>query len=224
MLITIMIIPVIYSCVFLGSMWDPYGNTDQIPVTVVYLDKAVMYEDKYLQIGNELTEKLLENTALNFIETNAEDAMTGLENGDYYMIITIPTNFSEHATTLLSDEPEKMILQYTTNPGTNYIASKIDESAITKIQTEVADTVTKTYAEVLFFSVQTVGDGLQEAANGSKQLEDGGQQLLEGNQTISDNLTKLANSSFTFQNGAITLESGLIAYTDGVAQAYAGTQ
>ena len=34
-LCAIMIIPMIYACVFLGSMWDPYGKTDQLPVAVV---------------------------------------------------------------------------------------------------------------------------------------------------------------------------------------------
>ena len=38
-LCAIMIIPMIYACVFLGSMWDPYGQTDQLPVAVVNKDK-----------------------------------------------------------------------------------------------------------------------------------------------------------------------------------------
>ena len=31
-IIAIIAIPSIYSCVFLGSMWDPDGNTGEIPV------------------------------------------------------------------------------------------------------------------------------------------------------------------------------------------------
>lgn len=65
------------------------------------------------------------------------------------MIITIPENFSKNATTLLDEQPEKMILQYTTNPGSNYIASKMDDSAIEKIKEEVSQTVTKTYAQTI---------------------------------------------------------------------------
>ena len=220
--IAIMIIPVIYTAIFLGSMWDPYGNTNQIPVAVVNLDESTTYEGKQLHIGKDLTTNLLNNDTMKFIETDETQAMKGLENQDYYMVITIPKDFSKHATTLLSDQPKKMVLEYTTNPGTNYIASKIDESAINKIQSEVSSTVTKTYAETLFSSIQTVSNGLQEAADGSQQLEDGSSKLEDGNQTISDNLQKLANSTITFTNGTSSLENGLQAYTDGVLQVHQG--
>lgn len=220
--VAIMIIPVIYTAVFLGSMWDPYGNTDQIPVAVVNLDESTTYEGKQLHIGKDLTKNLLDNDAMKFIETDEAQAMKGLENQDYYMIITIPKNFSQHATTLLSNQPKKMVLEYTTNPGTNYIASKIDETAINKIKSEVSSTVTKTYAETLFSSIQTVSNGLQDAADGSKQLKDGSTKLKDGNQTISDNLQKLANSTITFTDGTSALENGISAYTNGVLQVHEG--
>ena len=43
-LIAIITIPAIYTSVFLGSMWDPYGDADQLPVAVVNHDKKVNYE------------------------------------------------------------------------------------------------------------------------------------------------------------------------------------
>ena len=38
-LIAIITIPAIYTSVFLGSMWDPYGDADQLPVAIVNHDK-----------------------------------------------------------------------------------------------------------------------------------------------------------------------------------------
>ena len=37
-LIAIMTIPTIYTTLFLGSMWDPYGKVDNLPVAVVNND------------------------------------------------------------------------------------------------------------------------------------------------------------------------------------------
>ena len=54
------------------------------------------------------------------------------------MVITIPENFSHNASTLTDKKPEKMELSYQTNPGTNYIASKMSESAMEKIKGEVS--------------------------------------------------------------------------------------
>ena len=215
-LVALILIPSIYTVVFLGSMWDPYGNSGDLPVAVVNKDKAVEYNDKKLDVGDQLVKKLKDNDSLDFHFVNSKEANKGLKNGDYYMVITIPSNFSKNATTLLDKNPKKMVLNYTTNPGTNYVASKMDDSAIAKIKAEVSASVTKTYAETIFTSIGTMSDGFAEASDGTQQLSDGMTQLEDGNKTISDNLKVLASSSLTFKDGTNTLTQGLKSYTDGV--------
>ena len=215
-LVALILIPSIYTVVFLGSMWDPYGNSGDLPVAVVNRDKAVEYNDKKLDVGDQLVKKLKDNDSLDFHFVNSKEANKGLKNGDYYMVITIPSNFSKNATTLLDKNPKKMVLNYTTNPGTNYVASKMDDSAIAKIKAEVSASVTKTYAETIFSSIGTMSDGFAEASDGTQQLSDGMTQLEDGNKTISDNLKVLASSSLTFKDGTNTLTQGLKSYTDGV--------
>ena len=215
-LVALILIPSIYTVVFLGSMWDPYGNSGDLPVAVVNKDKAVEYNDKKLDVGDQLVKKLKDNDSLDFHFVNSKEANKGLKNGDYYMVITIPSNFSKNATTLLDKNPKKMVLNYTTNPGTNYVASKMDDSAIAKIKAEVSASVTKTYAETIFTSIGTMSNGFAEASDGTQQLSDGMTQLEDGNKTISDNLKVLASSSLTFKDGTNTLTQGLKSYTDGV--------
>ena len=215
-LVALILIPSIYTVVFLGSMWDPYGNSGDLPVAVVNKDKAVDYNDKKLDVGNQLVDKLKDNDSLDFHFVNSKEANKGLKDGDYYMVITIPSNFSKNATTLLDKNPKKMVLNYTTNPGTNYVASKMDDSAIAKIKAEVSASVTKTYAETIFTSIGTMSDGFAEASDGTQQLSDGMTQLEDGNKTISDNLKVLASSSLTFKDGTNTLTKGLKDYTNGV--------
>lgn len=215
-LVALILIPSIYTVVFLGSMWDPYGNSGDLPVAVVNKDKAVEYNDKKLDVGDQLVKKLKDNDSLDFHFVNSKEANKGLKNGDYYMVITIPSNFSKNATTLLDKNPKKMVLNYTTNPGTNYVASKMDDSAIAKIKAEVSASVTKTYAETIFTSIGTISDGFAEASDGTQQLSDGMTQLEDGNKTISDNLKVLASSSLTFKDGTNTLTKGLKDYTNGV--------
>lgn len=215
-LVALILIPSIYTVVFLGSMWDPYGNSGDLPVAVVNKDKAVEYNDKKLDVGDQLVKKLKDNDSLDFHFVNSKEANKGLKNGDYYMVITIPSNFSKNATTLLDKNPKKMVLNYTTNPGTNYVASKMDDSAIAKIKAEVSSSVTKTYAETIFTSIGTMSDGFAEASDGTQQLSDGMTQLEDGNKTISDNLKVLASSSLTFKDGTNTLTKGLKDYTNGV--------
>lgn len=218
----IVLIPTIYTTLFLGSMWDPYGKTDQLPVAVVNEDVPVEYGGTTLDIGRELTERLSENKQLDFHFENKKDAEKGLENGDYYMMINIPSDFSENASTLMDNEPKKMQLDYKTNPGTNYIASKMSESALTKIEKEVSASVTKEYAETIFDQLGAVGKGMDDAAEGASEIKDGAAALSEGNTSITDNLKLLSESTLTFKDGAKTFEEGISTYTQGVSKVNVG--
>lgn len=220
--IAIIAIPSIYSGVFLGSIWDPYGNTGNIPVAVVNEDQKVTYNGTVLDVGKELANNLKKNDSMNFNLVSETKANQGLKDGDYYMVITIPSDFSKNATTLLENEPEKMVLTYTTNPGTSYIASKMNDSAITKIKEEVSSTVTKTYAKTIFEQIGTIGSGMNEAADGSNQINDGANQLIDGNNLITTNLKTLADSTLIFNDGAKSLSYGLSSYLDGVGSVNSG--
>ena len=223
-LCAIMIIPMIYACVFLGSMWDPYGKTDQLPVAVVNNDKEVEYNDSTMDIGKQLSDKLAKNDSMDFNIVSSSKAQKGLKDGKYYMIITIPENFSKNATTLLDDDPQTMMLTYTTNPQTNYIATKMDDSAMAKVKAEISSTVIKTYSKILFKNVKTLSKGFKTAADGSQKLSDGVNTAKDGNATITENLNTLASSALVFNDGADSLVKGLSAYTEGVSTAKAGAQ
>lgn len=217
-LVFIIAIPAIYTTLFLGSMWDPYGKLDELPVAVVNLDEPVEYEGETLNVGQKLVDKLKEDGSLCFNFTDTEQAERGLENGTYYMVITVPKNFSENATTLTDATPKKMELDYKTNPGTNYIAMKMSETALEKIKTSVAQEVTKTYAETIFDKIGEAGDGMKDAADGAGEIYDGTEKLSDGNKTISDNLKTLSEGTLTFKDGTSELKVGLSSYLDGVNQ------
>lgn len=92
---------------FLASMWDPYGNVDKLPVAIVNEDEPAEYGDTTLTVGDQLVDNLKENDSLAFNFVDADVAKEGLKNGTYYMVITIPKNFSANAATVMDDQPEK---------------------------------------------------------------------------------------------------------------------
>lgn len=222
-LIAIVAIPTIYTTLFLGSMWDPYGKLENLPVAIVNKDQPVNYEDTTLKVGEELIDNLKDNDELDFHFVDSKEAEEGLENGDYYMVITIPEDFSECASTLMDDNPQKMQLNYSTNPGSNYIASKMSETAFARIKNEVANEVTKTYTDTVFEQLVEIADGMQDGADGAGEIVDGVEKLQNGNNIIKENLEVLADSSLTFKDGSEELSVGLKSYTDGVSQVAVGT-
>ena len=226
----IILIPSIYAGLFLSSMWDPYGDLEYLPVAVVNKDVPVIYKDERLAVGEKLTEELADNASMAFNIVDETTAFEGLENGTYYMVITIPEDFSNNASTVMDDEPKQMVLQFATNPGKNYISMKLSESAIKQIKENIMEQVTTTYTEAVFDSLGDVAEGFDKAVDGTNEMLDGEDKLIDGNKEITDNLVKLTDGALTFTDGTEELKVGLKDYmagadkiNDGASQLSAGT-
>lgn len=221
-MIGVALVPALYNLSFLGSMWDPYGNVKNLPVAVVNEDKSATLNDKTLTIGDDMVDSMSKNKALDYHFVSQKKADKGLKDGDYYMVITLPEDLSEKASSLLTDNPKKLNIKYQTTAGRSFVASKMSESAMTKLKDTVSENITETYTKAVFKSMSSLQDGLQEASDGSNELLSGSQQLESGSQTITDNLNTAASGSQTLADGTATLSSGLTTYTNGVSTLASG--
>ena len=216
-------VPSIYAVTFLGSLWNPYGEVSKLPVAVVNKDQAVTYQGKKLKVGHDLKNELEKSDAMNFKFPSEKAAEKGLDNGKYYTVITIPKNFSAHATTLLDKTPKQMKLQYETSSGHSFIAGKLSETGAQKIGNQISDKVTKIYTKTIFKEMKQAGDGMTKAGKANKKLADGANTLKSGSDQVTTNLEKLASSSLTFEDGAKTLTQGVGQYTSAVGTASDGS-
>lgn len=221
-MIGISLIPALYNIIFLSSMWDPYGQLSDLPVAVVNNDKEASYNGNTMAIGKDMVSNLKENKSLDFHFVDEEEGKKGLENGDYYMVVTLPSDLSEKAASILTDHPEQMQIDYQTSSGHSFIASKMSDSAMTQLKQNVSTNVTETYTKALFDKMVELKDGMSQAASGSEKLTDGANQLVTGSQTLTTNLHSLADSSLTFSNGTEQFTKGLSAYVSGVEQLHLG--
>ena len=221
-MIGVALVPALYNLSFLGSMWDPYGSLDNLPVAVVNKDKTATLNDKKLTIGDDMVDSMSINKALDYHFVSQKKADKGLKDGDYYMVITLPEDLSEKASSLLTDNPKKLNIKYQTTAGRSFVASKMSESAMTKLKDTVSENITETYTKAVFKSMSSLQDGLQEASDGGNELLSGSQQLESGSQTITDNLNTAASGSQTLADGTATLSSGLTTYTNGVSTLASG--
>lgn len=223
-IIAIITIPSLYTIIFLGSMWDPYGSVENLPVAIVNNDKKVTYNGAELNIGKELIDNLKENYFMDFNFVDEKTANEGLTNGTYYMVITIPENFSANATTVMDEKPTKMELAYETNPGRNYIASKMSETALNKIEDNISKKVTEVYTKTVYEKINDIGNGMEKAADGTGKIKKGMSDLSAGNQKITRNLNKMELGTLSFKNGTKKLESGMLQYTNGVSTVKTGSK
>lgn len=247
LIIGVLIIPLIYSGLYLASVWDAYGNMDDLPVAVVNEDKGAIIDGKQTNLGQQLVDTMAEDKTLDWSFVDKETAEQGLKTGNvYYAVIQIPENFSQSIASAETTEKSPATITYSSNEKRNYIASTIMKSAMLTLKDSVKSSVSEQISESLVqqlervpSQMETLNDGLQQLSDGSDQLNDGMAQLSEGNQTITQNLGTLTNGLQQAQdgagqinsaltqipeliNGAQSLEQGANAVNDGASQLNAG--
>ena len=221
-MVGIALIPALYNIIFLSSMWDPYGKLSELPVAVVNKDQPATYNGESMNIGEDMVSNLKDNDSLDFHFVTEVEGMEGLENGTYYMVVTLPSDLSQKAASILTNHPEQMNIDYQTSSGHSFIASKMSDSAMNQLKQTVAKNVTETYTKALFEKMGNLKEGMEQASQGSQTLADGSNQLKDGSQQLATNLQTLAQSSVTFSNGAEQFRNGLATYTDAVRKIDAG--
>ncbi len=221
-LIAVLFIPILYSGMFLWAFWDPYDHLKDLPVAIVNEDDGATYEGKELHLGDDLVAKLKESQDFHFEFVDRTKANNDLENQKYYMIVEIPDNFSENATTLLNENAEKLALNYIPNEGYNFLAAQIGGTAIEKIKASLSAKVTETYAESMFDKVEELADGMTKASEGANDLSTGTADLLAGTSNFHEKLTQFSNGTEKFSEGMTSATNGTIALNKGASDLSAG--
>ncbi|TBX46123.1 YhgE/Pip domain-containing protein [Bacillus thuringiensis] len=207
-IIAVLFVPILYAGMFLWAFWDPYKQLDDLPVAVVNLDKGVVFDGKPIEVGKGLVDNLKDNTSFKWEFVSEKEAKKGMEGRKYYMLVRIPDDFSSNATTLLKDDPKPLNLEYIPNESLNFLSSQIGGTAIEKIKGEVSSTLTKTYAEKMFDSIQDVSKGLADGAEGANKLHDGSSELHDGSSKVTDGLHTLQGKSGEMKVGVGKLFDG----------------
>lgn len=220
--IAVLFVPVMYSGMFLWAFWDPYANLDSMPVAIVNEDKGTSMDGETMELGRTLVDTLVDSKQFQFEEIDAKDATQQLLDQKYYILIKIPENFSEHATTLLEEQPQKLVIDYIPNEGFNFLSAQIGETAMDRIKAEVNKKVSTIYAESLFDSITQLGDGFVEAADGAGKIDEGAKKLADGADEFKGYLEKLASSSVELAEGTDTLTAGAQKAADGANELATG--
>ncbi|WP_416828679.1 YhgE/Pip family protein [Ectobacillus polymachus] len=230
-IIAVLFVPILYAGMFLLAFWDPYSHLQDLPVAVVNLDKGAVEDGESFHVGDEFINNLKKDNNFKWEFVDEKTAMDGLHNRKYYMMVRVPANFSENATTLLKDHPEKLQLEYVPNESANFLSSQIGGSAVEKIKEEIGSTLSATYAEKMFANLQKVSTGFEDGSKGASQLHDATSQLKDGSQQLSDNLNKISdgapllyNGSSKLLTGSQQLSSGLNEMSSGAPLLYDGSQ
>ena len=201
-------IPILYSGFFLGSIWDPYGQTKNLPVAFVNEDKGASLNGKVLNVGESVEKKLKDNHDLGWEFVSKQQADEGVNSGHFYAVVTIPSDFSQKAASITEPKPQQAVINFTTTPAKNYIGSLVSNQAATKVKYSVSEQITQAYAKGILENLDKLGIGLDAAANGASTLHDGLGRLQSGTQTYVGGVKQLAVNQQSLTGGLAQLSDG----------------
>lgn len=228
----ILLIPLLYGCIYLAGNWDPYGRLDELPVAVVNRDLATTVDGVAVTAGQDFVDSLHDAGTFRFIDTDDADAADGLEHGRYYLVITVPENFSADLVSGRSNDPQRAEIMLRRNDANGFVIGTITNSAQNSIAKAIDQTATRSYFEAVFANLATIRQGMQDASNGAAELSDGlasahdgsGQlrsglaEASSGADQVADGASRLASGAATAASGSTQLASGLDTLSSGAAQ------
>lgn len=214
----VLFVPMLYSAIYLGSIWDVYGKINKVPVAFVNLDKTVTKDGKEYAAGKDIERNLRDNDKVAWRFVNQEEALKGVQGTDYYAVIEIPEDFSKRIADAKEGKFNNPEITYISNKGRNFVFSTISSKVAEGIKTEVSSSIQKEISKTLVDSLYDVKVSIKDASDGTLELKDGTQKLLDGSKDLFKGTESAANGSVQLETGLKTAASSSAKLKDGTEQ------
>ena len=208
-LCAVLIIPFMYSFFYLKAYWNPYGegNIDNLPVAVINSDKG----DK----GNELINSIKKSKKLKLSILDEEEANKGLNDGKYYAIINIPSDFTENIESVGTENKVHPTITYSPNQKSNYLSSQIINTVMVTVEKSLDNEINSGIIDNLSSSINEVPSSLDQISNGFSKLNDGTNSIKSGTKEVNEGVLTLYSGTKELKGGTISLKDGITKIKNG---------
>jgi putative membrane protein len=225
----ILLVPLLYGALYLWSNWDPYGRLDQVPVAVVNQDQAVSVDGRTIDAGDQFVAQLQQDKIFDWHFVEQSEAQDGLRDGRYYLVITVPDDFSQSLASGTGNDPMRATLLLHRDDHNGYVIGMLTDSVRTELEAAIDQAAIGAYFEAVFTNLQTIRGDVQQAADGAAQLASGAASAVSGGGELAGGLTSAKDGSGQLvsgldqaRSGSGELASGAVTAQQGAAQLAAG--
>lgn len=206
----LIVVPSLYAWYNIAASWDPYGNTKSLKVAVANVDDGYKSDLMPIRInvGETVTNALRANHDLDWQFVDRDQAIDGVNSGDYYAALVIPATFSADMMTLFEPQITHAKLEYYLNEKINPIAPHITDQGATTVTTTIDQTFAKTLGEVALDMASSIVD-YADSPQMAQYVDNATAHL----QTMSQGLTSAATQTDAYAQ-LIGSVAGIIASTD----------
>ena len=216
-LLATVLLPMLFGTLVLWALGDRVDRIDAVPAAVVNLDEPVTVgqgkDEQVVAAGRLLAAGLTdpaeaEDGPLSWRLTTPEDASQGLQEGDYYAVITIPEGFSQTVAGLTRNEPETAQITVRSNDSTSALVGVVSDQVGEVATARLNQQITATFLEGMYARTGELKASLGEAEEGASRLADGAARLGAGTARLDDGAGELADGLTTLSGGATRLAGG----------------
>jgi len=228
-LVGLLLVPLVLAGGFLATTWKSTDRLDRVQAAVVNLDEPVTINKQTVPLGRQLAGGLVNggsgnqqsDTNFSWVLTDADDAGNGLGSGRYAAVVTIPKDFSAHATSYsdqTGDTAEQAVLDVQTSDVSG-VSDPVVGQAITAAATRALNSeLTEQYVKSIYVGFNDTGKQFTKVADAAGELSDGTTKLADGLDQTSDGTKKLSDGLDQLDAGGTPLASGAKKYAAGVDQ------
>ena len=220
--IAVILIPLAFAGLFVGSLSQADASLDRIPAAVVNSDELIMQTaadgtETPIFAGRQLVTELTGagSAGFDWVITNAEDAEEALASGEVYAVLTVPDDFSESILSLQTDQPRQAEISIRTDDAHSYLSGAVAQSLGDSMVSAFGREITSQYIAGVYSRIGGFGESLGTAASGASDLSVGASSLGSG-------LGALATGAASAQSGAAGVADSVAGYTSGVASLSGG--
>lgn len=214
------ILPSLYAWFNIYSNHDPYGNTSNIKIAIASADEGCTLSDgTYKNMGADVLKELETNDSIDWIACDTlEEAIAGVEAGDYYACVTIGSDFTESMYTIFDTDFKHPSITYYENEKKNAIATKITDTAVGSLQQTINTKFIEVVVSTIFTETNTVSDDINEGGR-TATLHDKLVSLQENLSAYNDTLTLLVNGNTQLTGNLSDTSSEISSLASGISSA-----
>ena len=227
------LIPVFVAGLLTWSFGSASDDLRAMPAAVVNLDEGgsvpnVDGTPRLLALGSDLSAALTAGTDQGFTWTavDASDASSGLADGRYAAVLTIPADFSRSVAAIRTDPTgtaPKATLEVATADGSGDAMGTIAQAVTAAIGTATAQDITASYVDDVLMRTAVARTALTDAATEAGGIAEDGSGLADAAAGAGTVATSVSSGLRELADGASSATSGTGQLVDGMRQLSDGT-
>lgn len=180
-------------------------------------DQPTTFQHRTIHAGNDFVSSLVQKKTFDWHQTSQAEAAEGLRKGAYYLVVSVPADFSSNLISGAGDDPRRAKITIRRNDANGFVVGSITNSAQNSITRTVDESAQASYFDAVFANLEVIRSGLQDASSGAQKLATGATWARDGAAKLDTGAASAAKGAKQVSSGASSLNTGLATAKTGSA-------